>query len=162
VVDAEAIETGEQLRKYLASKEFFEKPTTFGPFYIRRVVDGDTLDIVGLENGVRVIGPGAPEMNWKTGNPEPFAEEAMQFVGKFAKDAGNKVSLTFDGPVRDKYQRYLAHVSVGERELTVELLESGLAKALLDFNYSPEYKERFRKAEQKAKDAKLGIWKGKK
>ena len=71
---------------------------------------------------------------------------------------GGEVRLEFDGPTRDKHGRVLAHVWVGERLLEEELIRAGLARAELGYRYSAAMKDRFRRAEAEARQARRGIW----
>ncbi len=127
-----------------------------GTARVERVVDGDTLVLVGLKEHVRLIGANTPETvkpNWPV---EPWGSEASAFTKDFL--AGGEVRLEFDGPRRDKYGRMLAFVWVGDRMLNEELIRAGLAKAELKYSYSAAMKDRFRQAEAEAKTARRGIW----
>ncbi|MFN7802451.1 MAG: thermonuclease family protein [Planctomycetaceae bacterium] len=122
---------------------------------VRRVVDGDTLL---LKDGtrVRMIGIDTPETK-KEGTPvQPFGPEASEYTKKFCE--GGTVRLVFDGERHDDYGRLLAHVYVGDRFLSEELIRSGLARVLYRHPYSDAMKDRFRAAENAAKREKKGIW----
>ncbi len=122
---------------------------------VRRVVDGDTLL---LKDGtrVRMIGIDTPETK-KEGTPvQPFGPEASEYTKKFCE--GGSVRLVFDGERHDDYGRLLAHVYVGDRFLSEELIRKGLARVLYRHPYSDEMKDRFRAAENAAKREKKGIW----
>jgi micrococcal nuclease len=122
---------------------------------VRRVVDGDTLL---LKDGtrVRMIGIDTPETK-KEGTPvQPFGPEASEYTKKFCE--GGTVRLVFDGERHDDYGRLLAHVYVGDRFLSEELIRKGLARVLYRHPYSDAMKDRFRAAENAAKREKQGIW----
>lgn len=122
---------------------------------VRRVVDGDTLL---LKDGtrVRMIGIDTPETK-KEGTPvQPFGPEASEYTKKFC--AGGTVRLVFDGERHDDYGRLLAHVYLGDRFLSEELILNGLARVLYRHPYSDVMKDRFRAAENAAKREKKGIW----
>ena len=126
-----------------------------GNYRVERVVDGDTLL---LENRIRVrlIGVDTPESVRPDHPVEPWGLEAAEFTRQFV--AGGKVHLRFDRERVDQYGRHLAYVSVGDRMLNEELLRAGLARALLQYNYSASMKTRFRQAEAEARTAQRGIW----
>jgi micrococcal nuclease len=119
------------------------------------VVDGDTL-VLGNRCRVRLIGADTPETVRPNYPVEPFGPEATQFTTRFV--AGGEVRLQFDGPRKDKYDRFLAHVWVGDRLLEEELLRAGLAVAETQYHYSAAMKDRFRRAEAEAQAAHRAIW----
>jgi micrococcal nuclease len=122
---------------------------------VERVVDGDTLLLV---NGarIRLIGADTPETVKPDWPVEPWGPEATEFTRRFVEHA--PVRLQFDGPRRDKYDRVLAHVWVGDRMLGEELIRAGLARAETSYTYSAAAKARFIAAEAEAKAAGRGIW----
>jgi micrococcal nuclease len=124
---------------------------------VERVVDGDTLL---LENRarIRLIGVDTPETVRPDHPVEPFGPEATEFTREKIESVGGEVRLVFDGDRKDRYDRFLAHVYVGEELLNESLVRSGLARARTEFNYSEEYKKRYRRAEKEARDSNRGIW----
>lgn len=126
-----------------------------GTFEVHRVVDGDTLL---LANGarVRLIGADTPETVRPNHPVEPWGDQATQFTRRFV--AEGPVRLQFDGPPKDRHDRFLAYVWVGDRMLNEELIRQGLARAELQYPYSRDVKDRFRRAEDEAKAARRGIW----
>ena len=134
------------------------QPLESGTCRVDRVVDGDTL-VVGGEK-VRLIGANTPETVKRDWPIEPWGPEATAFTKDFV--AGGAVRLEFDGPRRDKYERLLAYVWVGDRMLNEELIRAGLARAELQYRYSAAMKARFRRAEAEARAARRGIWSGEK
>jgi micrococcal nuclease len=117
------------------------------------VVDGDTLE---LENGdrVRLIGVDTPEFT--DGKPEPFAEEATQFLRDLTEK--RRVRLQFDRERFDKYRRVLAFVWVDDTLVNEEIVRLGYGKAMTQFGFSSRMKKRLRKAEAAAKSEGLRIW----
>lgn len=128
-----------------------------GIYRVERVVDGDTL-VLANRARVRLIGADTPETVRPNHPVEPWGPEATEFTRKFV-NAG-RVRLEFDGPRKDKYDRFLAHVWVGDRMLEEELIRAGLATAETRYSYSAAMKDRFRRAEAEARDAGRGIWSG--
>ena len=126
-----------------------------GEYPIERVVDGDTL-LLASGPTVRLIGVNTPE-TVKPDHPiEPFGPEASQFTRAFL--SAGQVRLTFDRERLDRYGRQLAYAWVGERMLNEELLRAGLARYEPQFHYSAAVKQRFRQAEQEARQQQKGIW----
>ena len=129
-----------------------------GMYGLRRIVDGDTLL---LENGarIRLIGADTPETVKPNHPVEPFGPEATRFTKEFLSDG--QVYLSFDRQKLDQYGRFLAYAWRNEDMrlmLNEELIRAGLARAKTGFPYSQAMKNRFRRAEDKAKSAARGIW----
>lgn len=128
------------------------------------VVDGDT---VRLDNGlsVRYLGIDAPEVRQRVGGrwiyaPEPFGEKASDFNRKLVE--GKRILLEFDPEKsHDRFGRLLAYVFVGKRFVNEEMVRSGFAKVRQRF-VRPEYRGRFRRAEEEARLQGLGVWSGEK
>ncbi len=128
----------------------------FGVYQVERVVDGDTLLLAGGAR-VRLIGVDTPETVKPDHPVEPFGHEATAFTERFVADGNGEVRLEFDGPRKDRYDRFLATVWVGDRMLNEELLRAGLARLRSEFRFSPPLKSRLRRAEQEAKNVQRGI-----
>lgn len=124
------------------------------------VVDGDTIKI-HTEELVRYIGIDTPEIRkkvhgkWKY-DPEPLGEEARQFNKLLVK--GKKVRLEYDSETKDRFGRLLAYVFIDDIFVNLEMIRQGYARTL---NIPPNtrYRDIFKKAEKKAKQKKIGIWK---
>ncbi len=128
-----------------------------GVHRVERVVDGDTLLLVGGAR-VRLIGADTPETVQPNHAVEPYGPEAAAFTEQFVRDAGGEVRLQMDRERKDRFDRFLAYVFAHDRMLNEELIRMGLATARTEFDYSQSMKRRFRRAEEEAKSAKLGIW----
>lgn len=115
---------------------------------VTAVADGDTLDIVPagetLAIRVRVFGIDAPERG------EPFAEQSRNRARVLAFD--KTVQLT--GVSVDTYNRLVARVRVGDVDLAIDLLSSGLACHYR--RYSTERQQA--DAEAAARSRALGFW----
>lgn len=131
------------------------EPMAAGVYSLQRVVDGDTLLLAGGAR-VRLLGIDTPETVKPDTPPEPWGAEASQFARDFL--SGGQVRLEFDRERIDQYGRFLAYAWVGDRLLNEELLRAGLARPLLQFNYSSSMKTRFRHASDEARRAGRGIW----
>ena len=130
-------------------------PLAEGSYRVRRVVDGDTLL---LESGwrVRLIGVDTPETVRPNHPVEPWGKQATEFTQQFVRNG--VVRLQLDRERLDRYDRLLAYVWVGQQMLNEQLLLAGLARARLEFRYSPAMKRRFARAEAEARRARRGIW----
>lgn len=131
-----------------------------GIYRVQRVVDGDTLV---LENGarIRLIGADTPETVKPNSPVEPYGPKASEFTKQLIDDSHGEVRLQMDRERKDRFDRFLAYVFVGDRMLNEELIRAGLATARTEFNYSESMKRRFRKAEAEAKTESRGLWSSK-
>lgn len=132
-----------------------------GEYEVARVVDGDTLRLVGGAR-VRLLGIDTPEVFVPGGSgarketPDRWGPEASAFAKQFV--AGGRVRLEFDGARQDQYGRYLAYVWVGDKMLNEELLRQGLARHTPWFPYSDAMKKRLGAVQQEAKRHRRGLW----
>ncbi|MBX7071986.1 MAG: thermonuclease family protein [Pirellulales bacterium] len=124
---------------------------------VARVVDGDTL-LMEDHSRVRLIGVDTPETKKENTPVQPWGPEASRFTRNLIDDQNGQVRLEFDREQIDQYGRKLAYVWVGDRLLNEELLRAGLARALFNHPYSPDMKDRFRRAQDSAKRDRTGIW----
>ena len=137
--------------------QWYAQPETLAPgvYHVERVVDGDTL-VLAKGYRVRLIGADTPETVKPNHPVEPWGPEATEFTRRFV--SGGEILLQFDGPRKDKYDRWLAHVWVGDRILEEELIRAGLATAETGYSYSAVMKGRFLEAQSQARPAGRGIW----
>ncbi len=85
--------------------------------FVERVIDGDT--IVVNSSSIRLLGINSPERG------EKYYEEAKNFL---VKEILNKtVELKFGKDRYDKYNRLLAYVFLGEKNVNLGLVEKGFA-----------------------------------
>jgi micrococcal nuclease len=115
------------------------------------VVDGDTI-VVRVDGGterVRLIGINTPERG------ECLAGEATRFLADLV--GRGPVRLEADVSDRDRFDRLLRHVHVGDRWANLELVEAGLAIAR---RYPPDTRraDELDAAQQRARRAGVGIW----
>ncbi|MDP9479211.1 MAG: thermonuclease family protein [Actinomycetota bacterium] len=126
---------------------------------VRRVVDGDTVEIspaIDGITGVRLIGVDTPETKEPGCAPQPYGPEASSYAESVL--SGQQVELEFDAEKTDRYGRLLAYVyPEGGEMFNEDLLEGGYAQA---YPYPPNtrYAERFAAAQEGARAAGLGIW----
>jgi len=131
------------------------QPQPSDTYRVARVVDGDTIVLANGER-IRYIGIDTPE----TKHPN----KPVQYFGKEASEAnrglveGKIVRLEYDVQRTDRYGRTLAYVYLQDGTfVNAWLVENGYAHVS---TYPPNvrYQDRFRELEQKAREAKTGLW----
>jgi len=145
--------------KYAQNNNFSEikktsEPVDISEVKVVRVIDGDTLEIEGGER-VRYIGIDAPETVEPQKPVECFGPEASAKNKELVE--GQTVRLEKDMTDRDKYNRLLRYVYVGENLINTELVQLGFARA---WAYPPDvkYQNEINAAEQTAKKSQSGLW----
>lgn len=130
------------------------EPTAVSEVKVVRVIDGDTIEIEGGER-VRYIGIDAPETVEPQKPVECFGPEASAQNKEMVE--GQTVRLEKDTTNRDKYNRLLRYVYIGETLVNSELVQLGFAKA---WAYPPDvkYQDQISEAEQAAKKSQNGLW----
>jgi micrococcal nuclease len=126
-----------------------------GTVHVQRVVDGDTLLLVGGER-VRLIGVDTPESVKPDTPEEPYGREASEFTKSIAED--RDVRLEFDRERVDQYGRTLAYVYVGDLLLNEELVRQGFSRAETRFPFRADMQRRLLAAEEEAREGRRGIW----
>lgn len=121
---------------------------------VTRVIDGDTIEIEGGQK-VRYIGIDTPETVDPRTSVQCYGKEAAAKNRELVE--GKKVRLEKDITDKDKYNRLLRYVFVGEIFVNRYLVEQGYA---FSSTYPPdvEYQELFQKAEKEAREANRGLW----
>jgi endonuclease YncB( thermonuclease family) len=111
---------------------------------VEYVLDGDSLEVNldGHRQQVRLLGIDAPEKD------QPFADSARHYLQSLCE--GRQVRLIDHG--RDKYERILAEVFVGDICLNQQLVRDGYA-----WCYDRENRPMFN-LEQQARAARRGLW----
>ena len=119
-----------------------------------RAVDGDTIEIEGGEK-VRYIGIDTPETVDPRKPVQCFGIEASKKNKELVE--GKIVRLEKDIADRDKYNRLLRYIYVGDTFINLELVKQGFAYS---YSYPPDikYQDQFVKAQQEAREAKRGLW----
>ena len=119
-----------------------------------RVVDGDTIEIEGGEK-VRYIGIDTPETVDPRKTVQCFGVEASKKNQELVE--GKMVRLEKDITDRDKYNRLLRYVYVGDTFINLELVKQGFAYS---YSYPPDikYQDQFVNAQQEAREEKRGLW----
>jgi len=130
--------------------------STSSPLYtVTRVVDGDTI-VIDTGEKVRYIGMNTPETVDPRKPVECFGKEASAYNKQLVLN--KKVRLEKDVSETDKYGRLLRFVYLEDGTfVNLKLVEDGYASIM---TIPPDVKlsSVFLKAEQQARDAKLGLW----
>jgi len=115
---------------------------------VKAVFDGDTLvaDCPVGEVKVRVFGIDAPEMK-----QEPWGDRSREALRGLLPRFDAIALRVVD---RDRYDRTVAQVRVGERDIGLEMVRQGRAVVYEQYNDSPAY----RQAQAEARQARRGIW----
>jgi endonuclease YncB( thermonuclease family) len=124
---------------------------------VTKVTDGDTIHVTyqGRDQSVRLIGVDTPEVSWYGGKAECFGEEAGLYTR--GRLDGRTIRLEFDVDLRDRYDRLLAYVLVGDELFNLTLVQMGYATA----DAVPPDTARaaaFAGAERDAKAERRGLW----
>ncbi len=123
-------------------------------FLVERVVDGDTIVLVGGER-IRYIGINTPETKDPRKPIEHFGPEASEANRKLVE--GKYVRLEYDVQKMDIYKRTLAYVYVGNIFVNAWLVENGYANTA---TYPPnvKYSKLFVSLEAEARENNRGLW----
>lgn len=122
-------------------------PNTVGGVVLR-VIDGDTVE---LSDGIRVrlIGIDTPE----SGNC--YSKESTNKLKELVE--GKNVSIEKDVLEKDKYGRLLAYLYINNTFVNENMVREGYAK-ILTIPPDIKYVEKFTKAQNEAREEKLGLW----
>jgi micrococcal nuclease len=122
---------------------------------VARVVDGDTIELVGGER-VRYIGVNAPESVKPNSAVECFGKEASAKNKELVE--GQAIRLEKDVSDRDKYGRLLRYVYLEDGTFVNDwLVREGYAYAAT-FPPDVRYSDQFKQAQQEARKNKRGLW----
>lgn len=119
---------------------------------VARVVDGDTIELESGET-IRYLMVDTPET---FGGVECYGEEAKQFNIDIVM--GQEVTLKYDTECTDRFDRTLAYVSVGDREINSLLIERGFACVLYIPPNGADRKTELENLEALAKQQDRGLW----
>jgi micrococcal nuclease len=130
-------------------------------FLVTKVVDGDTIEIdrFGRKEKVRLIGIDTPETLDPRKPVQCFGKEASQNTKGLLE--GKRVRVESDPTVgeRDKYNRLLGYVWVGQdRLINQELIKQGFAHEYTYRSQAYKYQKEFKNAEVYARQGGLGFW----
>ena len=130
---------------------------------VTKVSDGDTIQITTPEQTklrVRLYGIDAPEMP-KTNPPPGYVKVHGESFGKDCKKAleakimGKQIRM--DILDIDKYKRTVGIIWLGNRNINLEMIREGYAKAY-DQYLKGSYRSEFLSAQNEARSSRRGIW----
>lgn len=123
---------------------------------VREVYDGDTLLLVSKSDGrvkVRLYGIDAPETRKPDRPGQPFGSQSRRVL--MYKLLGREVRL--EVRERDQYQRAVAVVYQGGRDINAEMVAEGMAWAYRHY-LEGAYASRYIGLEEQARRRRLGLW----
>ncbi|MCH2188473.1 thermonuclease family protein [Candidatus Gracilibacteria bacterium] len=123
-----------------------------------RVIDGDTLEVQlndSTYSKLRLIGVDTPETNHPRKDPELYGKEALSFTRSQLLGKQIIIQQNLEN-YADTYDRLLGYVFIGDVFFNEEIIQKGWARAYTRYDF--RYKQRFLKAEEKAKENKRGMW----
>ena len=140
---------------------------------VRKVVDGDTLDVFidGRKRRIRLIGVDTSELHESDklirdarrsrcteADLQELGAEATQFVSRVLAP-GDSLWLEYGSRRSDDYRRTLAFVWLPDGRLLNELLIcEGYAQARLHYVFRSDYRARFQQCSQQAQAEGRGLW----
>jgi len=163
-----------QQEQPILDSEFIEpvklpaKTNNYADVLVKRVVDGDTLELEGKER-VRLIGIDTPEVHesrklYRDAQRSGQDAAVIQKMGRRASDftknlvEGKRVSLEFDVERKDKYGRTLAYVYLRDGTfVNAEIVKQGYA-SLMTYPPNVKYADLFLSLYQQARENKRGLW----
>ncbi len=113
---------------------------------VSRVSDGDTIwvtDAKGLRHKIRMLDIDAPESSQKFGSESTARLKSL--IG------GKSVRVTYSE--RDKYDRLLGTVWLGDEDINLRMVNEGMA-----WRYHYSKNERYATAQSAAKAKRIGLW----
>lgn len=126
---------------------------------VTRVVDGDTIWVALAADGrvekVRYIGMDTPELHHPARGEESGGREAADLNRRLV--LGKAVRLELDVRERDRYQRLLAYVWVGDLLVNAELVRLGYAHAVT-VPPNVAHARHLSRLEREARGAGRGLW----
>lgn len=115
--------------------------------YVVKVSDGDSFIInsYGKNIRVRMYGVDAPELK------QDYGRESKKQLENLILNKKVKLKVLYE----DKYKRKIAKVYCAGKEINLEMLKSG---NVWFYEYHAKKEKNYRKAFEKAKKEKLGLW----
>jgi len=127
---------------------------------VTKVIDGDTVTVAfsnGTKEKVRLLLMDTPESVHPTIGVQPFGIEASDYAKQVLK-VGSKVTIEIGNPERDKYNRLLGYLFVDGKNFNQLMIKKGYARVAYVYPPNTKYLDEFKKAEETAKEQKIGIW----
>jgi len=122
-----------------------------------RVYDGDTILVRGSSGPetIRLLGIDAPETSKGKGEPgQPYSRKSQHYLADLVLN--RTVTLKVYG--RDRYDRVLAIVYCGDRDVNRAMLAAGLAEVYRGRTPEGFDKAPYLETEAQARRSKIGMW----
>ena len=135
-----------------------EQAPNKGEVKVHRVIDGDTIEayINGVKESIRLIGLDTPEIDtFDYKGQELYGEEAK--LKTLWELQGETITIEIDVIDRDVYGRVQAWIWYEDKLFNEYLIQNGLAY-LDTFIPNIQHQDRLIEAQQKAREAKAGLW----
>ncbi len=130
-----------------------------GAYEVVRVIDGDTIEVDydGQYETVRIIGIDAPETAHNERALECFGVEARTHLTSLLEGEVVRLQVDESQDRRDRHQRLLRHVFVGEDNIAQLLLSGGY---VYEYTHTEAYEYRldYLDAETEAREDSRGLW----
>jgi endonuclease YncB( thermonuclease family) len=125
-------------------------------FKVLKVFDGDTIKVAGLDLifKVRLVGIDSPEIGYKGEKSQPFGQKAKLYLETLL--GGRKIAIKSYGI--GGYNRQLAEVFVGGKNINLEMIKAGLAEVYAGRQPENLDSRIYLKEELKARRAQKGMW----
>jgi len=120
---------------------------------VARIVDGDTVELEGGEK-IRYLMVDTPEIT--SGHDDCYGTEARDYNAQLVE--GQQVTLRYDEECLDRYDRLLAYVELGGREVNAMLVERGYACVLYIPPNGTARRDEFEALEAEAQAERRGMW----
>ena len=126
------------------------------PFKVIKVYDGDTIKVAGLDLTfkIRLVGIDSPEIGFNGRQSQPFSKKARRYLIQLLD--GKKVAIKGYGT--GGYNRQLAEVFVGDKNINLEMIKAGLAEVYRGKRPQTLDSKPYFKEETRAKRSKKGMW----
>ncbi len=126
------------------------------PFKVLKIYDGDTIKVSGLDLTfkVRLVGIDSPEIGFNGQPGQPFAQKARHHLIDLLEEQMVAVKSYGTGG----YNRQLAEVFVGDKNINLEMIKAGLAQVYRGKRPKGLDSKRYFTEELKAKRINKGMW----
>ncbi|WP_299982275.1 thermonuclease family protein [Desulfobacula sp.] len=139
-------------------EEFTESDVVFPKqqFKVLKVFDGDTIKVtrVDLIFKIRLVGIDSPEIGFRGQKTQPFSQKAKHYLEGLV--GNKKVAIKSYGT--GAYNRQLAEVFVGNKNINIEMIRAGLAEVYKGKRPKKLDSQSYLKEELRARRAGKGMW----
>ena len=119
---------------------------------VTRIIDGDNVELSTGES-VRLYGINCPEKK------QPLSKKSIDLTTKLALNQEIRIEYQ-PNYKKDRWDRILGYVFIGDTHLNVELVKSGLCEVVIYQKRAKLiYQDELLEAQELAKQEKLGKWK---